>query len=175
MEMKNYFNLEHCLSQVLKKVKFEAVEEQPENIDLRFLRRIFLSDTYNGEDAPTDGIRYEAIIYGNQIVCDWSKRYHDCYGMGSKGEGAGVYFTMYEVSQVYLRILRIARCKYFREELPAVDNEGRAADLIYISKEILEILQKHPQFKEMIRDFGLELVPVLETNDFRITVSKFHE
>ncbi|MHB0978214.1 MAG: hypothetical protein ACYC1K_02305 [Minisyncoccota bacterium] len=165
------FNESHHLSGVIKDgLVVGSLPVKAEEIDLRFLSMIRLGDTYNGGDDPSDGMSYQAVLYGNQIAWErWEQ-----YLMGSreqKGSGGNeLYRQMYFVARLYLKIQAIGRAKFFREMIKA------GMDTFYVNEDDLMSLWAHPQFKEMVKGFGLLLSPVKgEPNRFTVSVTKFYE
>src|SRR3989344_330068 len=53
---------------IMQLIKAEALPDKPVAIDLRFFRKIYLADTYNGGGCCLDGVEYSAILYGNRVV-----------------------------------------------------------------------------------------------------------
>lgn len=77
---------------------------------------------------------------------------------------------MYHASQLYMKIMEIGRALFFRSKLK------KGADTLFVSADDLELLDDHPQWKEMLEDFGLRLEPVVgEASHFKVAVTKFYE
>lgn len=165
------FNESHHLGHLIKDgLVVGSLPAKPEEIDLRFLSMIGLGDTYNGGDDPVNGMSYQAVLYGNQIAWEkWAE-----YLMGSceqRGSGGNeLYRRMYFVARLYLKIQAVGRAKFFRERLKA------GIDTFYVNEDDLMSLWAHPQFMEMVRDFGLVLSPVKgDSNRITVSVTKFYE
>lgn len=163
------YNEVHPVGFVLKsQCSLSRAPKKEEDVDLRFLHLIRLGDTYNGEDNPVDGVAYKAVLYGNRIV--WEE--HSEYISGSCEQrwenGNPMYHSLYFSSRIYLKILEIGRAMYFRENIRHGD------DIFYINSGHLELLETHPQFREMVEDFGLELLSTLESGRFQVKVTKFY-
>ena len=164
-----WFSQTHFVGHVLNAKVAEGLPTKLEEVDLRFLNKISMGDTFDGEDTPYDGVAYTAILYGNQIAYEVYADYH----MGSCEQrvksGNKLYYNLYFASQLFLKVQAIGRHLFFRGEL----KEG--ADTFYVNQGDVEVLQKHPQWKEMVRDFGLELQPTEKKDHFRVVVTKFFE
>ncbi|OHA24620.1 MAG: hypothetical protein A3H57_01425 [Candidatus Taylorbacteria bacterium RIFCSPLOWO2_02_FULL_43_11] len=169
------FNERSTLNQVLKKVEFGLQETDPNKIDLRFLRLIYLADTYDGKGTPSDGHKYRAILYGNQIVYAWYKGYANGTGHDGYAAGSYLYDEMWVVSNIYLKIMEIAQRKFHRQELPKGDSSVGEEDLVFIPWKTLVVLRRHPQFRELKRFFGITLPWFPESSKCRVKVSKFYE
>ena len=171
------FNEKNKAGDLVRKIRFRKLEENPAKIDLRFLRKINLSDTWSGDGDCSDGLRYYAILYGNQIVWEWYKWFDDGAGRDSAYTGSEFMSRMFEVSRAYRALAKIVRRMYFREKLSSKlsRQQKREADTVYVSSETMTILVAHPQFKEFLRDFGLKLVK--KSDDFatyRVKISKHY-
>lgn len=165
------FNESHHLGHVIKDdLVVSGLPNKPEEIDLRFLRMIGFGDTYDGGDDPSDGMSYQAVLYGNQIAWErWAQ-----YLMGSceqRGRGGNdLYRQMYFASRLFLKIQAVGHAKFFREGLKA------GADTFYVDEDDLASLKTHPQFNEMVENYGLSLVPSKrESGHCTVQVTKFYE
>jgi hypothetical protein len=166
---KKSFNEAHSLFTLLVSgVSENLLPSKPEDVDLRFLRRIRLSDTFDGDSDPVDGLDYAAILYGKQVV--WEKYSEYDYGscIGRTKNGSEMYRGLYFAAQLYLRIQAIGHALYLREKL------RKDEDLLYVNLDDFEVLKNHPQFLEMVQDFGLELKPAGK-GKHRVVVNKFYE
>jgi hypothetical protein len=165
------FNESHPLGSVIKDgLVVGNLPARPEEIDLRFLTMIGLGDTYNGGDDPSDGMSYQAVLYGNQIAWEQWAEYLMCSCEQRGHEGNDLYRKMYFVSRLYQKIQAIGRAKYFREKLK------KEADTFYMSGGDLAVLKDHPQFKDVVESIGISIVPVkMRENYFTVQVSKFYD
>ena len=163
------------ITSVMQLVKADALPDKPAKIDLRFFRKIYLADTYNGIGSCMDGVEYSAILYGNNIVHQ-SAIYRDPNNMrhGQRfDDNNELYYKMFEVAQRYLEILTICRTKYF-EEKPE-EGAGKYWDCVSLTAEVLKTLEAHPQYRKISKDFGLELKKVESCVFYRIECSKRHK
>lgn len=164
------FNETHDADSVIRGRAVKGLPSKPEEIDLRFLFMISFGDTYNGSNNPSDGTAYTAVLYGNQIAWDNNKWYW--HGSREQGNRSGdeLYRRMYHASQLYMKIMEIGRALFFRDKLK------KGVDTLFVSADDLVLLEDHPQWKEMLEDFGLRLEPVVgEISHFKVVVTKFYE
>lgn len=161
------FEETHFLGNLLKGKVASGLHEKFEEIDLRFLNRISMGDTYNGDDDPCDGVSYNAVMYGNQIAYEYYAVYHNGSNEMRQKKGNVLYQAAYFASQLYLKIQEVARAMYFREDFPDGDAE------FYMSQNDLALLSNHPQWQQMVEHFGLELEP-RENGRALVKVSKFY-
>jgi hypothetical protein len=163
------FNQMHFVGHVLGGEVAKDLPTDPNQVDLRFLRVISMGDTYDGDDSPFDGVAYRAVLYGNQIA--W-EQYAD-YVMGSceqrSEKGNKFYRSLYHASMLYLKIQEVARELYFRKK------PKKSEDTFYMSTSDLEVLKEHPQYKDMVRDFGLELRFTPKEHYLQVAVTKFYK
>ena len=164
-----YFNQSHLVQNVLQGKVSEGLPNKFEEIDLRFLRALRFSDTWAGDDAPDTGDDCLVIMYGNQVAYQRVKFYFNGEQQTRYEEGEKLYDELYNPSQLYLKILFVAGALFNREKL----KEG--ADTFYVSERDLACIKGHPQFKEMVRDLGLELRSVSEKGKMQVVVTKFFE
>ena len=170
---KPHFNNLSSVGCFLQKVKFDQdlLRIESNALDLRFFSMVLLTDTFDGKSAPYDGVSYRAVLYGNQIVWERFKQYDHGSGVGTQEGGDERFYMMYRVAEVYKKVLLIAGRKFRKG-----NQDHERADLVACYAEELAILQQHPQYRELVRDFGLKLFPQRGKNKgwFRVTVSKHH-
>ena len=160
---------------IMQLIKAEALPDKPVAIDLRFFRKIYLADTYNGGGCCLDGVEYSAILYGNRVVWQ-SAIYRDPNNMRHRQPFDGnneLYYKLFDVAQRYLHILEICRTKYFEEKLE--EGADKYWDCVGLTAEALKTLGTHPQYLKILKDFGLELEKVDGYGLYRIGCSKRHK
>jgi hypothetical protein len=154
------------------------LKKLPNQIDLRFFAKISFGDTLDGRANVSTGFDFVAIIYGNKIV--WEEHLQSHHGMtvGRRGHGNALYEKMYRVSKLFLKIQRVALLKYYKdglyygEEYRKTKREGgKNWDIVYPNRDIFAILEKHPQFREMVRKLGTVLSKT-KCGGYRINVTK---
>lgn len=124
--------------------------------DLRYFRRVYLSDTFDGASNPSEGTAFSAILYGTHVIHSRRKDYLNGEGGYSHEEGDTRAFSMWLASRLYLEIVDIARTIYFGGT-PASQGVGsKDGDCVYASAGV-RMLRRHPQFRVMAKDFGLTL------------------
>jgi hypothetical protein len=157
---------------VMQVLKTSTLPDNPAEIDLRFFRRIYLADTYNGVGSCTDGVEYSAILYGNKVVHE-SAIYRDYNNMrhNQRLPGNELYYQMFEVAQKYLEIPEICRVKYFEEKLEKY-TERDNWDCIFLTPKVLQTLEVHPQYRKIKIDFGLTLKKVGDIFSYQVECSK---
>lgn len=178
MKAKESFNETHSVGHMLQKTSFKRVKEKPEDLDLRFFRSIFLSDTYDGRGPCGNGLQYSAVLYGNRIVWEGYKQHDNCSGGPEWEAGSYLYYKMHKVSEIYQELLTVGGRKYYREKPPKMSRERRGfCGIFFINAETFALLRSHPQFQELVHTFGLTLTPEGNTKrqQFRIHVSKFYK
>ncbi len=155
-------------------VRAETLPDRPEDIDLRFLRKIRLSDTYNGVDSCADGVEYSAVLYGNKIVYEYAI-YRDPNNMkhDQRLPGNELYRRMFEVSRAYLDIVEIARAKFFQEKIQ--EDADEHWDCVALGENIRTTFATHPQYQQMVEHFGLELEKVNDFFSYRVKCTKTYK
>jgi len=149
------------IQNIMGVVKADALPQDPSLIDLRFFRRINISDAYNGRDAVYDGVEYSAVLYGNKVVCEFAVYIDQSFHKHRQpNTGSDLYYRMYKVAEIFQKVLRISRAKYFEGNSLECDDElkkGGRWDYLLIPPDELKMFLKHPQYKEMVKNFGLKL------------------
>lgn len=157
---------------IMPLVRGDSLPDEPAHIDLRFLRRIYLADTYNGVGSCVDGVEYYAILYGNKVVHQ-SAIYRDRNNVRHRqsfDDNNELYYHMFEVAQRYMKIVEIARMKYFGEA--PKESSDKFWDCLILDEKTFSTLVAHPQYKKVLKDFGLELKKVDEFDLYRVECSK---
>lgn len=128
-------------------------------INLTHFRLIKMSDAWDGHTTCSDGSTWELLIYVDKVVGKkWAIRNGGSVEQRS-GRGKGFWWDMFEISRIYMRILRIARYKFLggrvvRDE--TIDTSRPDWDVVSVEPDIWEKLKVHPQFKSMEQQFQLE-------------------
>ena len=163
------------ITSIMQLVGADTLPDKFAEIDLRFFRKIYLADTYNGVGSCWDGVEYSAILYGNRVVWQ-SAIYRDPNNWTHRQPFDGnneLYYKMSDVAQRYLQILAICRTKYFEEK--SEEDAGEYWDCVDLTAEVLKTLETHPQYRKISKDFGLELEKVDSYGLYRIGCSKRHK
>lgn len=161
------FNETHGVSSVVKwGLVATDLPTDPKEIDLRFVRMITLCDTFDGEDRPSDGSWYRAVFYGNRLAWESDRFYHGGSCEFRTSSGDQMWRSAYHGAMLFLKIQRIARRIYFGEDL----SDGK--DTIFVSLEDLRFIEHHPQYQEMVEDFGVKLLDADKISSFRVEASK---
>jgi hypothetical protein len=145
-----------------------------EAVDLRHFAQVKMSDAFDGRATCHDGDTWYLLIYKNRVV---AKKY--AIRNGGSVEQRTVtnqsWWQMYTVSQVYRDIMKIARYKYFDGQVSAEEDiniTNSNWDIIVIEPEILKVLETHPQYLSLVKNFALKLQA--SAKGFRVVVNANH-
>jgi hypothetical protein len=164
-----------------KILRMTGVVQDPNKIDLRFFRTMTLSDTPDGYGTASDGETRHLLFYDGKFIHEsiTFKDHGSTEGRRSYGDTTGFYHQMFGISQRYIQILHFARRKI------GVGLETVSSSL-YLSEVDFEILQNHPQYINLLREFreaGWQVELVIDNDaetafgekKYLITVTKIEE
>lgn len=133
--------------------------QDPNCVDLRFFRKISLSDSYNGIAPPENGGAHaELILYGRHLVS------LNVSNPGIPGhareEGHAFMKRMYRISKIWNDILLYARWRRgFDKEFYAKHSEVNleAYEFVLMTEAEHAILGNHPQFFDLMEEYKIHL------------------
>lgn len=145
------------------------------HLDLRFFRKIELSDTENGHGNPTSGDVYTAILYGKTIIYESTQSFENGEVSAARSSGLLSGPMMFDAAQLFQRVRMVAQAKFHGHDTTHMSEADALWDVV-CDDAALALLKTHPQFHEAREIFGIAFQPVTddETSDRRITVWKHH-
>ncbi len=144
---------------------YTFLPKEPKDFNLFLFREISYSDAYDGKSAVLDGAKRTIVFYGPRIACARYKLYERGAGAGTQEVGDEKCWDMYMVAELFLKILRIARAKFFESHRSERDEALRASrtdwdHFLDPGQNILDILISHPQYQALDVTFGVKLKKV---------------
>ena len=139
-------------------------------LDLRHFAQVQFSDSWDGRTTCSDGSTWTMLIYKDQIVDRKSVLKVDGSSQLRSRYSSEFWVQAYNLSRVYLEIIRIGRVKYGLGHAPKEENWDTAG----ISDDMMPALLAHPQYREVVEVFG-QTLERLADNRYRVNVEKRYQ